>query len=106
MGWERRGNGLYYYSKRKVGGRVISTYHGAGPMAEAIAAGHEYLRARSSEERVERDSARRAVDEFAGLVDEFSRLTRAATRAVLLSRGCYEHKRQWRRPRKASARSG
>lgn len=38
MGWERRGNGYYYYRKRREGHRVISEYVGNGRAAEVAAA--------------------------------------------------------------------
>ena len=30
MGWEKRGNGLYYYRKKRMGQRVVSEYMGTG----------------------------------------------------------------------------
>ena len=40
MGWERRAQcrDSYYYVSRKVGGRVVKTYIGRGPLAEVAAA--------------------------------------------------------------------
>ena len=37
MGWETRGNGKYYYRKRRIGDKVVSEYVGTGPGAELIA---------------------------------------------------------------------
>lgn len=34
MGWEKRGNGKYYYRKKRIGNRVFSTYMGKGEKAE------------------------------------------------------------------------
>jgi len=34
MGWEKRGNRIYYYKKRRVGKKVISEYFGNGILAE------------------------------------------------------------------------
>ena len=36
MGWEQRGNNLYYYRKVRVGSRVKSTYVGRGEIAHLI----------------------------------------------------------------------
>ena len=35
MGWERRGNGQYYYRKKRINGRVVSLYIGGGEFAAA-----------------------------------------------------------------------
>jgi hypothetical protein len=34
MGWERRGNATYYYTKQRRGAKVVSIYHGRGELAE------------------------------------------------------------------------
>jgi hypothetical protein len=35
MGWEKRRNGVYFYTARRVGGRVVKRYLGADPVAAA-----------------------------------------------------------------------
>ncbi len=35
MGWERRGNGFYYYRKRREGHRGISEYYDTPPKCDA-----------------------------------------------------------------------
>jgi hypothetical protein len=37
MAWEKRPGGLYYYTSRRVGGRVVKEYFGRGPLAKMAA---------------------------------------------------------------------
>lgn len=65
MGWETRRNNRYYYRARKVGGRVVKEYVGAGPVAETVAA--QDARVRS--ERLATATARRVEDDQLAVVD-------------------------------------
>lgn len=99
MSWEKRGDNRYYYRRRKVNGRVIAEYIGAGDMAEAIARADEHDRRRRQ----------RAAAEFHALVEEDRRqgvtlaevneLVRSAVAGVLIANGYHMHKRQWRKRR-------
>ena len=80
MGWETRRGRRYYYRARKVGGRVVKAYVGAGPGAEAAAARdarvRDERRAATPAARAERtrlaaadtaaDAAHEAVDALLG----------------------------------------
>src|SRR5262245_45345308 len=46
MGWERRKSQVYYYRRRRIGGRQVRLYVGRGPLAE-VAAGVEEARRRA-----------------------------------------------------------
>ncbi len=99
MGWERRGSGgqLYFYVKKRIGGRVTSLYVGSGLLAELSAA--EIVRNREVRER-QREVMRSLREEHADqdqAVRELDHLTKALVRAVLLAQGFHEHKGQWRR---------
>ncbi|MFY9226864.1 MAG: hypothetical protein WAQ98_29580 [Blastocatellia bacterium] len=37
MGWERRGNKVYYYEKKRQGKKVVSVYLGRDDLAELLA---------------------------------------------------------------------
>jgi hypothetical protein len=100
MGWETRRNGTYYYRARKVGGRVLKEYVGAGPLAEVAAAAD--VRARNEciwiaeQQRAERTSPA-AID---GLLGSFIDATEALTRATLVLAGFHcHHGGEWRRRR-------
>lgn len=99
MSWETRGNNRYYYRRRKINGRVVADYIGAGYVAEAIA----------GLDKDERQERQRAAAEWRAIVEadrrqvatlnELDGLIRDAMAAVLLAHGYHAHKRQWRRQR-------
>ena len=100
MGWETRRNGWYYYRSRKVGGRVVKEYLGAGPVG-AVAA---KLDAHQRAERVawaEATGAERArLAEAEAPLAELCTLTDALTKGALLLAGYHQHHRgEWRRRR-------
>ena len=100
MAWEQRGNRTYYYRSRKVDGRVVKEYVGAGPTADLIAAYDEAARERQREERERvRAEARRLAD-LAAHYEAFSRAADALTTATLLAAGYRQHARgAWRKRR-------
>jgi hypothetical protein len=97
MGWER---GRYYTRSRKVNGRVVREYVGAGVVAELAA----QLDALEREEREARQEARRATDAELAKMDcpliELNMLAEGLARAALLLAGYRRHKRgAWRKTR-------
>ena len=99
MGWEPRGNGLYYFRYRKVDGRVVREYVGAGAVAEIAAAADALRRA----DRRAVMEARRAEEAnwqaaLAPLL-ELSRVADLMARAALLAGGYHRHARTWRKKR-------
>jgi hypothetical protein len=99
MAWEKRGNGLYYYRKRREGRRIVSEYIGIGELAEAIAAFDSLDR---QEREVERQRRQRELDRdrgFARDIDAVCELIRGLTTAVMLATGHHTHKGTWRRRR-------
>jgi len=101
MGWETRGHGRYYYRKVRRRGRVHSEYIGAGWIADMAADADELARHRRQQEAAEwRAHVEHDRQQVAALaqVDE---ALRHMTTAALIAAGCYQHRRQWRRPRGA-----
>lgn len=101
MAWEARGSGRYFYRKRRVGGRVVSEYVGAGEVAELVAlAGQAQQESRRAESalwlswRSEREADGRAAD---GALAGLERLAHAALEAA----GYHRHQGQWRKRRMA-----
>jgi multidrug efflux pump subunit AcrA (membrane-fusion protein) len=97
MGWER---GRYYTRSRKVNGRVVREYVGAGLvgiLAAQLDAEHRELRA------LKRAEVRAARDELDALDEPLEQLNALADRLVrvaLLVAGYQQHKRgEWRKKR-------
>jgi hypothetical protein len=100
VGWKTINGHRYFYKSERVGGRVKSTYFGAGEsgtlMAGMVAferleraADREQLR----EELAEADAEERAVSEWFNGVQ-------AVADAAMIAAGFHKHKRQWRRKRR------
>jgi hypothetical protein len=99
MAWEARGNNAYYYRKRRIGRCVVSEYVGSGETAGLIAGmdvlDQEQRQAQRMMDAVARE-ARVMDDTDAALLAD---LLATLTRAVLVTNGFHQHKRQWRRRR-------
>ena len=100
MAWERRDGcaGRYYTWSRKVNGRVVREYVGAGPLAEIAAERDRLERARRADaagrERAERERLAREEAPVAALDAAVTALTGAA----LVLAGYHRHDRgEWRR---------
>ena len=100
MGWETRRGGRYYYRARRVGGRVVKEYLGAGPLAELAAAWAEEDRA-DREAQLEADRRRRReLDDVAQQVGEASKAVDDVAAAWLTMLGYHRHDRgEWRKRR-------
>jgi hypothetical protein len=100
MAWKLINGRRYFYKSEREGGRVKSTYFGAGEsgslMAEWIALERlerEAERERERGERGESDAAERSIsDWFDGV--------QAVADAAMLAAGFHKHKGQWRRRRR------
>ena len=95
MAWERRGNGLYYYQKKRDGDRVVSEYVGTGAAADLIADDRAKRKQQRAAWRRERDAELEIDREIGDLVDVVKTLTAAA----LLATGHHTHRGQWRKRR-------
>ena len=93
MPWERG----YYYSARKVGGRVVREYWGPGLAGEIVA----QAEAEERQERAEARAASRArMAELDDLEAEVAAADRALELAALAAAGYRRHKRgEWRKKR-------
>lgn len=96
MGWEKRGDGLYYYRKKRVGDRVLSEYVGTGLLAEAIADLDARARLRRELDRQVRRERREDILDIARAGDDAQAVILTLTRAWLLAQGYHTHKREWR----------
>lgn len=97
MGWEMRGNRRYYYRKTRDGGRVVSEYIGAGPVAEAFAGLDGIGRDSAEIDRAVWSETVQAERRRIAALAEVDRMVRGMTAAVLIANGYHQHRRQWRR---------
>lgn len=100
MGWENREGGTYYYTAKRVGGRVVKQYVGTGRMAELTA---ELADAERAEVARLAAAHKQEVDALAALdaaLVPLYELADAATAAALVATGCHRPNRgKWRKRR-------
>jgi hypothetical protein len=108
MGWEKRGNGRYYYEKRRVDGRVRSVYVGHGLVGELSEQWAHCKRTGQLDTEEEFNAAldadceyhdRRAIEAREREVLANERMLRAIVSEALRQAGYHQHKRQWRKRR-------
>jgi hypothetical protein len=99
MAWKTINGRRYYYKSERVGGRVESTYFGAGEAGTLMASimafdreGREAERDKLREERCEFDAEEKAVSEWFDGVQ-------AVADSAMIAAGFHKHKGQWRRKR-------
>jgi hypothetical protein len=100
MGWKTIKGRRYFYKSERVGGRVQTTYCGAGDIGRLMAhfEAAERLekldeREKETEERAEAVAEDRAVSEWFDDVQ-------AVADAAMISAAFHKHKGQWRRKRR------
>jgi ATPase subunit of ABC transporter with duplicated ATPase domains len=99
MGWEQRSGRFYFYEKRRVGSRVISTYMGGSALAllaeEMIAERkQERDQYRKAQEKI-RHEQKQIEQQIAGAESTLAEIVRTTLRAA----GYHQHKGQWRKKR-------
>ena len=99
MGWERRGEHLYYYRKYRVDGRVMSEYCGCGLLAELDASEAAQKREDRLLERKEREDLRTDLEARETQMRQATEVASILTHAALLAAGYHMHKGQWRKKR-------
>lgn len=105
MGWETRKGRRYFYSKQRIGGRVVSLYLGRGQDAH-IADRLSALRGEAAKQRKARNDAElealladdRATDDLFEAASELMK-------AELLAEGFHQHDRTWRRKRDGESKA-
>lgn len=97
MGWELRSGKLYYYRKRREGGRVISEYVGRNDLAELMAdQAEEQTFTGKLDAEIELEERKRETDMEQQLAVEASALV-VLLNNLLKDAGYHKHKGQWRR---------
>ena len=97
MGWDK---GRYYTRSKKVNGRVVREYVGAGRVAELAARMGALERERREAERAAFRSVRAELDALDRPLNELHDLADLVARAALVAAGYRQHKRgEWRKQR-------
>ncbi len=99
MAWEDRKGRSYYYSARRIGGRVQKTYLGCDPQAGRMASAESSERRRREEEMEAWKAKREHLEALMAGIGELCEVVELLTRAHLLANGYHEVKGQWRRRR-------
>ena len=99
MGLEYRKGNLYFYSKERVNGRVVSRYRGSGLTALAIGAlSLERQRDRESKRQELREEQSKAK-ELCAVADAEWNQVETAFREFMEANGYRKYKAQWRKRR-------
>lgn len=99
MAWETRGNGVYYYRKRRVGRRVVSEYVGAGLLGALAAEADAVERAKRQDRQAQYRADRQRHGELDRCILRACDVVRDAATEALHAAGFHRHKGQWRRKR-------
>ncbi len=95
MAWEMRGGRRYYYRKKRIGSKVISKYVGVGPVAEAACSADSETLKKRSEEKKQRDEAKRIEAMTDGIIQEITMVAGG----MLIASGYHQHHGEWRKQR-------
>lgn len=99
MGWETRGNGQYYYRKRREGRRVVSEYI-PRRFTELWTVLDEGARAERDQQQLTVQNERKAIQAVNEAMAQIDELVPALVNLSLTSEGYHQHKGQWRRKRR------
>ncbi len=101
MAWETRTRGTRYYTRsRRVGGRVVREYVGAGPLGELTACEDAQRRHDRDAQRAALDAEQRRLDALDAPLRSLDSLADALATGALLCAGYHRHDRgDWRRHR-------
>ena len=100
MGWKTIHGRRYFYKSERVGGRVQTTYVGAGESGLLMSLLHSEDRAEAEAEREEKRAEREEYDAEDRAVSEWFDGVQAMADAAMIAAGFHKHKRQWRRKRR------
>lgn len=106
MALEERNGHQYFYSKKRVNGRVVSTYEGKGELAVLLDQFGKLSRAeaeaKAEQEWADFDRETEPAKKLAALLDEQAEHCQLIEDALFLKHGYRKHSRTWRRMRGTS----
>src|SRR5262245_32661863 len=95
MGWDK---GRYYTQSKKINGRVVRVYVGAGRAGESVARMDALMRAERDAGRIARKVEQEEHDAIEADVRSVVDLGGLAAKAALMAAGYHQHKRgEWRK---------
>ena len=100
MGWKTINGRRYYYKSEREGGRVKTTYFGAGEAGTLMADMVAFERSERAAEREQLRAEREESDAEEKAVSEWFDGVQAVADAAMIAAGFHKHKGQWRRKRR------
>jgi hypothetical protein len=100
MGWKTINGRRYYYKSEREGGRVKTTYFGAGESGLLISLLELEDRAEREAEREQRQAEKQEFDIEEKAVAEWFDDVQTVADAAMIAAGYRKHKGQWRRKRR------
>jgi hypothetical protein len=100
MGWKTINGRRYYYKSEREGGRVKTTYFGAGESGLLISLLELEDRAEREAEREQRQAEKEEFETEGKAVAEWFDDVQAVADAAMITAGYHKHKGQWRRKRR------
>ena len=97
MAWELRRGQRYYYAARRVGRRVVRTYHGTGEAARDAEHRHLDQIARKNQGKAAIAGLCESLAPIEQLLSDLNAAVSLLTHGTLLAEGYYQHDRTWRR---------
>lgn len=103
MGWERRGNGRYYYIGRRVAERVEKEYIGKGTVATLVVEAQALAKLEQTALHALEMRERVRLKKYDAMIEKACSEIELLFKATLFADGCYRTKAwQWRRKREKS----
>jgi hypothetical protein len=100
MAWKTINGRRYYYKSERVGGRVKSTYFGAGESGTLMANMVAFERLERAADREELREQREDFMTEETVVSEWFDGVQAVADAAMIAAGFHQYKGQWRRKRR------
>jgi hypothetical protein len=100
MGWKTIKGRRYYYKSEREGGRVKTTYFGAGESGLLMSLLQLEDRAEREAEREKRQADKEEFETEEKAVAEWFDDVQAVADAAIVAAGFHKHKGQWRRKRR------
>ena len=100
MGWKTINGRRYFYKSEREGGRVKTTYFGAGESGLLISLLELEDRAEREAEREQRQAEREEFETEEKAVADWFDDVQAVADAAMIAAGFHKHKGQWRRKRR------